>query len=96
MSTYVISVALFFHSYTLYSYQIGIDDFWKVSPAGLILVFAITFFFLNILGAIVGYYLAERTRKGEKKLTLRCSKCGTWNEQDAIHCSYCGRELKKK
>ena len=94
----ITSVALFFHSYTSYSYRTGTDefDFRITSPAVLIMVFVIEVLFINILGAIAGYYIAGRTRKGEKKLTLRCSNCGTWNEQDAINCSYCGRELKNK
>jgi len=96
---YIASVALFFHSYTSYSYKYRTDkSVFKVttSPAQLIMMFVIGVFFLNILGAIAGYYVAERTRKGEKPLTLRCPDCGTWNEQDATHCSYCGKELKNK
>lgn len=92
----IVSVALYFHSFTSYSYQTGPDDFVTTSPAVLILVFIIGVFFISILGTIVGNYIAERTRREEKKLTLRCSNCGTWNKEDAIHCNYCGRELKNR
>jgi hypothetical protein len=94
----IVSVTLYFHSYTSYSYRTGTGrfDFETISPAALILTFVIGVFSVNILGAIVGNYVAERTRRREKRLTLRCSNCGTWNEEDAIHCNYCGRELKNR
>jgi len=93
--TSFISVALFFHSYTTYFYRTGPDplDLEIVSPAQLIMVFIIDAFFINILGTIAGNYIAERTRRGEKVLSLRCLSCGTWNEQDALKCSFCGKEL---
>ncbi len=90
---YAGSVALFFHSYTSYSYRNGTDSFRKIFPAGLVLTFVIGAFFISILGAIAAYYTAERTRKGEKRLILRCYSCGSWNEQYAINCWYCGKKL---
>lgn len=93
--TSVTSVAFLFHSYTSYSFEIKPDITIKFSPAHLILQFVIGVFLISILGGIAGDYIAERTRKGEKRLTLRCLDCGTWNEQDAIHCSYCGKKLSE-
>jgi len=92
----IVSVSLYFHSFTSYSYRWGTNSFVTISPAAMILTFEIVVFFISILGAIVGNYIAERTRRGEKKLTLRCPNCGTWNKEDAIHCNYCGRELKNR
>lgn len=93
--TSAISVALLFHSYTTYSIEISTDttDTITLSPAQQILTFVIGVFFISILGAITGAYIAERTGKGEKRLTLRCYNCGKWNEQEAIICSYCGKKL---
>jgi len=87
------SVAFLFDSYSSHSIEIGPDNTIRFSPAQQILVFMIGIFFLSILGAIVGDYIAERTRRGERRLTLRCSNCGTWNEQDVTSCSHCGKKL---
>lgn len=84
------SVALLFHSYTTYSIE---DDTVTISPVHQIGEFVIGVFFFSILGAIAGSFIAEKTRKGEKRLTLRCYSCGTWNEEDAVMCSYCGKKL---
>jgi len=91
-----VSVALYFHSFTSYSYRTEMDDSVTTSPAVLIYTFTLGVFFVNILGAIVGNYIAERTGRGEKRLTLRCHNCWSWNEQDAINCSYCGKKLNAK
>ncbi|MGD8505678.1 MAG: hypothetical protein PVF15_03330 [Candidatus Bathyarchaeota archaeon] len=83
------TIMIFFLSFLLGSAVIAAVPF----PAEPIFGFPIGFFFISILGAIVGSYIAGRTGKGEKKLTLRCTDCGTWNEPDAIHCSHCGMNL---
>ena len=67
------------------------EQFWALIP-----FFVIILLILSILGAIVGNYIAERTAKGEKRLTLKCPDCGTWNEQKSIQCSYCGKKLGER
>lgn len=67
------------------------EQFWALIP-----FFVIILLILSIWGAIVGNYIAERTGRGEKRLTLRCPYCGTWNEQDAVLCSYCGEKFNEK
>jgi len=58
--------------------------------------FMILVLVLGILSAIMGNYIVERTREGEKRLTLRCYNCGSWNEQDAVNCGYCGKNLDEE
>lgn len=87
------SVAFLFRSYTYFEIEIAPDVTRAFSPAQQILIFTLSFLFVSILGAIAGDFVAEKTRKGETTLTLRCSKCGTWNAQDTIYCSHCGSNL---
>jgi hypothetical protein len=90
----ITSVILFFHSFWFYRYLERTNEIGELaSPAQLILIYTISVFFISVLGAIVGCYIAERRHKGEKVLSLRCSRCGTWNEQDAVKCSFCKKEL---
>lgn len=90
----ITSVVLFFDSFNSHRYlEISGGEIHEVlvSPAQLILVYTISVFFISILGGIVGDYIAERRHKGEKMFTLRCPSCGTWNEQDTLKCSFCGK-----
>ena len=95
----IISVILFFHSFESYRYLERVYDEIKevlLSPAQLILLFTIGVLFVGILGAIAGNYIAELRHRGEKVFSLRCSSCGTWNERDALKCSFCGKELTEE
>jgi len=92
----ITSVTLFFHSFTSYRYVISPLTSVLVSPAQVILAYTISVLFVSVLGTLAGNYIAERRHKGEKVFSLRCSSCGTWNEQDAPQCSFCGKELTEE
>jgi hypothetical protein len=95
----ITSVILFFHSFESYGYlerKNGIIEEVLVSPAQLILLYTICVLFVCVLGAIAGNYIAERRHRGEKVFSMRCSSCGTYNERDALKCSFCGKELTEE
>lgn len=90
---YFTSDALIFHSSMSYGMRITEDTILYLSPAWLISMLVIVFFLLSIVGAAAGNAIAEWTGRGRTPFTLRCADCGTWNEQDALKCSFCGKEL---
>lgn len=95
----ITSVILFFHSFESFQYLERIYGDIKVvlvSPAQLVLIYTICVLLVCIAGAIAGSYIAERRHRGEKAFSLRCSSCGTWNERDALKCSFCRKELAEE
>lgn len=93
---YFTSDAFIFHSSISYGMRIAEDTTVYLSPGELISMLLIVFFLLSVLGGAAGYTIAERTGKGRILFTLRCAKCGTKNEQDALKCSWCGKELMEE
>jgi len=95
----ITSVILFFHSFESYVYlEIRYGEIREVllSPAQLVLLFTISSLFVCVLGAIAGNYIAELRHRGEKVFSVRCSSCGTWNERDALKCSFCKKKLTEE
>lgn len=92
---YFTSDAFIFFS-SMYNFRITEQETWIFRPAHLITVLLLGFFTLSVFGGVAGDAIAERAGKGEILFTLRCAGCGTKNEQHALKCSFCGKELTQE